>query len=137
MSARCYTPLLLVPLDRCLLGRIVGEVREERRNLRRKRAEGASFSFSRSVARANFACPKSPKIFTAALLLFYSSERATIFAASRAVSGCVYGCFVSVAPPLCSYILLSYFSFCIVHRSRIDKQQCLYSSSSSYNGARL
>lgn len=53
------------------------------------------------------------------LLLSYSSERATIFAASRAVSGCVYGCFVSLAPPLGSCILLSYSSFCIVHRSRI------------------
>lgn len=66
------------------------------------------------------------------LLLSYSSERATIFAASRAVSGCVYGCFVSLVPPLCSCILLFYSSFCIAYRSRIDRQQYLCSSSKSY-----
>lgn len=128
------TPLLsrAVPLGRCLLGRIARNVQEEQRNLRQKRAEGASFSFSRGADRANFACPKSPKIFTVASTLSYSSERATIFAASRAVSGCVYGCFVSLIPPLCSCILLSYSSFCIAYRSRIDRQQCLCSNSRSY-----
>lgn len=79
---------------------------------------------------ANFACPKSPKIFTVASTLLLSSERATIFAASRAVSGCVYGCFVSLVPPLCSCILLFYSSFCIAYRSRIDRQRCLCSSKS-------
>lgn len=110
------------------LGRRLHDVNHEKHS-RNERIYGgnggqdASFSFSRSAARASFACPKSPKIFTT--FVFSLPERATIFAASRAVSGCVYGFFVSLSSRLVCVTLS--FSFCIIHRS-CRRQRCFCGS---------
>lgn len=121
-----------VPLGRCLLdanhenrsrnGRIYGG----------NAGQDASFSFLRSAARVNFACPKSPKIFTT---FAFSLPRGQRSLRHLEQSPGVYGFFVSLSSSRLSQSFS--FLFCIVRRARISRQHCPCSSNTCTTSVQL
>lgn len=94
------------------------------------------FILARRCASQRLACPKSPKIFTT----FYSRERATVFAASRAVSLSVFMVFSSPSALslrdgipflllvlLCTYITYESIDDDILLVTYVDTRECAHS----------